>query len=170
MAADLGPCELIDGEVVLMSPGGFGRSACVGNIHFVIRSFIEGKSLGHVLTSELGLHVRRQPPRSRGADVAYISYNRLPKENPPWGFLTVPPELIVELSRDDITWQKVEEKIADYHAFGVDEVWYVDPEARTLRRFPRSGTPSVIHDGDFVDGGVILPGFRVPLTRFFDGL
>jgi hypothetical protein len=57
---------------------------------------------------------------------------------------------------------------ADYHKLGVDMVWVVDPFTRTLKKYPRGGRPEIAHDGSEIDGGRILPGFKVPIARFFE--
>lgn len=168
IAHELGPCELIDGEVVTLSPGGTHHSFFTGQIHGILREFVRAHGLGRVMTNEAGLHVRRDPPRSRGADILFISYERLPKGPMPHGFLRVPPELIVEVFGDEVTWPEMEEKIEDDHGFGVDMVWVADPQTRTVKKFPRGGPPEIVHDGSEIDGGAALPGFRLPIARFFD--
>lgn len=168
MASEEGPCELIDGEVVPLSPGGYEHSLSSGNIFSLLREFVSARKLGRVLTNEVGVHVSDEPPRTRGADVAYVSYKRLPRHKAPKGFLPVPPDLIVEVFGSDSSWQRIEEKIADYHRLGVDMVWVADPYTRTVKRFPRGGAQDVVHDPGEIDGGEVLPGFKVSVSKFFD--
>jgi Uma2 family endonuclease len=129
---------------------------------------VSAHKLGRVLTGETGTHIQSELPRCRLADVSFLSYQRAPKGQVPSGFLRVPPELIAEVLSEDDTWTAMEEKIRDYHRTGVDMVWVADPQTRTVRVFPRGGTPSVVHDGSEIDGGAILPGFKAPIARFFD--
>ena len=159
-------CELIDGEIVEMAPPECLHSVASSQVHGILRDFVRPKKLGYVLCGETGLHIRSDLPRCRGADVLFISYKRLPKGNIPQGFLRVPPELIVDILSD--TWSVMDEKVDDYHRTGVDMVWVVDPKTRTVKKFPRGGKPAVIHDGGEIDGGKILPGFKVPVSRIFD--
>lgn len=168
IAESLGPCELLDGEVVRLSPAGFWHSVVTGNIYTALSEFVRGQGLGRVLTNEVGLHLTQDPPRSRGADVLFVSYRRIPKESPPTGFLTVPPELIVEIFGDEASWPEMESKVTDYHQFGVDMVWVADPHTRTVKRFPRSGSPDVVHDGQEIVGESVLPGFRLQIAALFD--
>jgi Uma2 family endonuclease len=119
------------------------------------------------LPSELGLHVNRQERRTRGADIAYISYKRLPPGKPKKGFLTVPPELIVEVFGEEDSWVEIEKKIEDYHNFGVDMVWVAVPDTATVRVYPRGGQAYTLGPDDEVDGGEILPGFRVKVAKCF---
>ncbi|MCY3018440.1 MAG: Uma2 family endonuclease [Planctomycetota bacterium] len=160
--------ELIDGEIVEHMGGGYTHSFVTGSICVILGNFVNAHKLGRVLTGETGMHIRWELPRCRLADVSYLSYQRAPKGAVPSGFLRVPPELIVEVLSEDDTWTDIEEKIKDYHNTGVDMVWVADPQTRTVRVFPRGGMPSVVHDGSEIDGGAILPGFRIPIARFFD--
>ena len=168
LADELGPCELIDGEVRTLSPGGFRHSSTAQRIAFLLGGFVSEHKLGRVLGCEVGIHISQNPPRSRGADVVFISYKRLPLGAEPEGFLTVAPELVVEVFGLRDSWERLNEKVADYHRIGVDMVWVADPFTRTVRKFPRGGKPEIVHEGGTIDGGAILPGFSVPVVRFFE--
>ena len=122
---------------------------------------------GRVLTNETGVVVKRDPDSVRGADVLFISYQRLPATEQWEGFLRQPPELVAEVLGADESWKKMEEKIAEYHAFGVDLVWVADPRMLAVRLCPRGGEPSVLHGSDELTGGNVLPGFRCKVSEFF---
>jgi Uma2 family endonuclease len=158
--------ELIDGEIVEMAPAGGEHSFVSGQIYSILREFVHNRKLGFVLTNETGIQIRSDPPRTRGADVMFISRKRLPKGKLPKGFFQVAPELIAEVISEP--WTEMEEKVKDYHDTGVDMVWVADPKTRTVKKFPRNGKPEIVHDGSDIDGGKILPGFKVPIARFFD--
>ncbi|MGD0090405.1 MAG: Uma2 family endonuclease [Planctomycetota bacterium] len=168
LAARLGPCELIDGEVRILSPEGVKHSRTSSRICTVLDRFVTPPKLGRVATNAVGIHISNDPPRSRGADVVYISFQRLPADQEPEGFLTVPPELVVEVFGLKDSWEEMAKKVADYHRLGVDTVWVADPFTRTVRKFPRGGQPEIIHEGASLDGGAILPGFSVAVVRFFE--
>jgi Uma2 family endonuclease len=163
-----GPCELIDGEIVSMAPGGADHGEASGNISFVLMEFVRAQKLGRVLLNETGLHIAGESPRSRGMDCAYISFARWPKSEKIPGFLRAAPELVVEVFGETNTWEELDEKVADYHRTGVDLVWVADPHTRTVKVYPKDGETSLIHDGQEIDGGVALPGFRAAIARFFD--
>jgi Uma2 family endonuclease len=103
----------------------------------------------------------------RGADVAFVSFERLPRGAKPEGFLTVPPELIVEVLGDDSSWREMEKKIAEYHAFGVDNVWVIDARMLALRIYPRGGQPMTLH-GDAEAASSYPAGFRCLVREFFE--
>src|ERR1700686_3424552 len=165
----LGPCELVRGEIVRMSPGGFRHSKVTGRAFFLLEVHNLAHQLGHVLTGEAGFIVRREPDTVRGADVAFISYKRLPQDKRASGFLEQPPELVIEVLSDDKSWTETEEKIDEYHAAGVDLVWVLDPRTLTLRAYGRGASPVLLHGSNAASADPLVPGFSCRVADFFAG-
>jgi Uma2 family endonuclease len=168
VAPILGPCELVKGEIVAMSPGGIAHSRVIGNAFALLDAHVRPRRLGRVLTGEAGVVVARRPDTVRGADVAFISYERLPREAPEEGFLSQPPELIIEVLGKDTSWEKMDEEVAEYHGLGVDLVWVLDPQTETLRTDPRGRTPIVLRDAQEASADPFVPGFSVCVAQFFE--
>jgi Uma2 family endonuclease len=168
MAHRLGPCELVSGEIIAMSPGHYTHSRVTMNIAFILESYARRSKHGRTLTNEAGLVTSAADDTVRGADVTFISFKRLPAHKERRGFLRQPPELVVEVLGAEETWQSVEEKVADYHEFGVDMVWVADPNTLSVRLYPRRGEPRVLHEKDEISGGRLLPGFRCRVAEFFE--
>ena len=167
VAEVLGPCELENGAIIPMSPGGFRHSKITGRAFFLLEAHNHAHHLGHVLTGEAGFIVRRGPDTVRGADVVFISYRRLPKETPIPGFLEVPAELIIEVLSDDTSWAEMEKKIGEYHAAGVDLVWVLDPRTLTLRTYARGAAPVLLREADTANADPHVPGFSCRVADFF---
>ena len=51
---------------------------------------------------------------------------------------------------------------------GVLLVWVVDPTSRTVEEFTSPDNRLVLHEGDCLTGGSVLPGFSLPVGRLFD--
>ena len=113
VAEVLGPCKLVNGQIVPMSPGGFRQSEITSRACFLLESHNRVRRLGWVLAGEAGFIVHRGPDTVRGVDVAFISYRRLPKDTQTTGFLELPAELIIEVLSDDVSWSEMETKIGD---------------------------------------------------------
>ena len=169
VAEVLGPCELVDGEVIPMSPGGFRQSEITGRACLLLGAHNRAHRMGRVLTGESGFIVRREPDTVRGADIAFISYQRLPKDTPVTGFVEVPAELIIDVLSDDVSWAEMEKKIGEYHAFGVDLVWVLDPRTLTLRSYARGASPVLLRDADTASADPHVPGFSCRVSDFFAG-
>lgn len=168
VAQVLGSCELVKGEIIPMSPGGILHSLVTANAFRVLDAHCRPLKIGRVLTGEAGVIVARRPDTVRGADVAFISYQRLPKGPTEHGFLKQPPELVIEVLSMDTSWEKMEEKVADYHAMGVDLVWVLDPQTMTLRAYPLGRPAALFRDTDLASADPHVAGFSVVVGAFFE--
>ncbi|MGH8070988.1 MAG: Uma2 family endonuclease [Candidatus Entotheonellia bacterium] len=160
---DIGPCELIDGRIVPMSPTGGRHGIIESRLGSALSVFVQQQNLGWVLTGEVGIYIRRNPDRVRGADIVFLSRERWP-EGPPEGFLEGALGLVVEIMSPNDRWQEVRQKIAEYFSIGVRWVWIVEPENRAVLVF-RSSTdfqPCGAEDS-FVGEGA-LEGFTLPVA------
>ena len=169
VAEVLGPCELVNGEIIPMSPGGFRHSKVTLRASFLLEAHNQAHRLGHVLTGETGIIVRRGPDTVRGADVAFISYQRLPRDAQISGFLEQAPELIIEVLGDDRSWSEMEEKIGEYHAAGVEIVWVLDSRTLSLRAYARGASPVLLREPDTASADPHMPGFSCRVADFFAG-
>lgn len=162
---DIGPAELIDGRIIPMSPTGGEHGRLESELAAMLRAFVLAHKLGWVIAGEAGIYTRRNPDRVRGMDVAFISFARLPRL--PAGFLTVAPELVVEIISPTDRWGDVETKIDEYLAIGVDCVWVVDPAARNVRIFRPGARVTRFAEDDILRGEGLLTGLEIPLAELF---
>jgi Uma2 family endonuclease len=189
---DLGRCELVRGRIVLAHPTSRSHARVEAAFARELGNFVEPRGLGEVLVGEAGVSTARDPDTVRGADVAFLSAERAARCRPK-GFLDVAPDLIVEVLSPGDRPKDVEEKIAEYLSAGVRLVWVADPECKTVRvhrgsdewgavgtRGPpgtetvppqevASSTVEELSGDDDLSGESVLPGFRVPVRRFFGG-
>ena len=84
-----------------------------------------------MLTNDSGVVTERGPDTVRGADVAYYSYERIPRGPLPNHYLDVVPELILEVRSPSDRWPNVLFKVAEYLEAGVVIVVVLDDESRT---------------------------------------
>ncbi len=164
---DIGPCELINGRIVPMTPTGDEHGAVETNIAAELQSFVREHNLGKVRSGEVGIYVRRNPDTVRAADVLYVSNERYARKGS-GAFLDVSPDLVVEILSPSDTWTDVTQKLRDYFAIGVRMVWVVDPTARSIHAYR---SPTEIREftaNDALPGDDILPGFSVPVARLFE--
>jgi Uma2 family endonuclease len=168
LAPELGPCELVRGEVVPMSPGGFEHSQISGSVAGLLGGWARKTRSGRILTNEAGLITERGPDTVRGADVAYYSYRRLPRGREPTGFVDVPPELVVEIVGKGQGWRAMMEKAAEYLRMGVDRVWVIDPRKRSLHVFRPDAPPEKLDTKRRLKDADILPKFSCRVSEFFE--
>ena len=162
---DIGRCELIDGRIVYMSPVGGEHSFVEFNIGAELRTFARQQKIGWVLGGEVGIFIRRNPDRIRGADVAFVSKKQL--AHPPRGFLEVAPELVIEIISPNDRWEDVRAKIGDYFSIGVERVWIVEPAKRTVLVYRSNTQFQEFAESDTLNGEGILEGFSLAVAEIF---
>jgi len=164
---DIGPCELINGRIVPMTPTGDEHGAVEMNIAAELRAFVREHNLGKVRCGEVGIYVRRNPDSVRAADVLYVSNERYARKGSS-AFLDVSPDLVVEILSPSDTWTNVTQKVRDYFAIGVRMVWVVDPTTRSISAYRSPTDIREFTANDTLPGDDILPGFSVPVARLFE--
>ncbi len=145
------------GDVIQMSPT-FTHAAVQGAIvtHFNIwlwQGALPGYQAGTEPTYDLG-DWRCQP------DVA-IDLRRgkvIPQEA---------PLVAVEVRSDSNTWPELREKARRYLEHGTQMVWLVDTDERAVEIRRASEPVQTLHSDDIIDGGALLPGFRVSVRELF---
>jgi Uma2 family endonuclease len=65
LAGQAGPCDLVRGEVIALSPGGFSHSLVIMNTAGLLWEWARRTGLGRTVTGETGLVVERQPDSVR---------------------------------------------------------------------------------------------------------
>jgi Uma2 family endonuclease len=164
---DLGSRELVNGRIVHLSPAQPIHGFYEGRLGIPLGLYAQSSGRGHVLFGEVGLWTRRGPDTVRGADLVFISRERWARRNRQ-GFLTIPPELAVEILSPDDRRGEVMEKVEEYIALGIDLVWIVDPEHRCVLAY-RGSLFDVerFEEGDLLVDEAILPGFSVSVADLF---
>ena len=77
------------------------------------------------------------------------------------------PLLAVEIRSDSNTWRELRAKAARYLQHGTRMVWLVDADERTLELHAPDAPPQTLRGDDIIDGGAVLPGFRLPVSDLF---
>jgi len=164
---DIGPCELLEGRIVPMSPTGGKHAIFELNFGEFLKSFVKRNELSRVMVGEVGVYIRRSPDTIRAADVAYVSNERYAR----WqktGFLDVAPDLVVEILSPDDRWGEVTSKLRDYFSIGVRLVWVADPDTKTVYSHRSLTDVREFTDKDTLPGDDVLPGFSVPVAILFE--
>lgn len=156
-------CELIDGTLV-EKPMGFRESVYGNELSRLLANFVKERKLG-LLAGADGT-IRMRPGRVRIPDVAFYSWARLPNGVPDEPIPQVAPNLAVEVLSKSNTPREMQQKLKDYFAAGVELVWLIDPVSRTVEVHTPSGVQRLT-SSDTLDGGSVLPGFRVPVNEIF---
>ncbi|HEX5138409.1 MAG TPA: Uma2 family endonuclease [Planctomycetota bacterium] len=160
----IGRCELIRGELHMMSPSGAEHGLVAGNMFKAIAIHVDAHGLGKSFAAETGFQISRDPDTVRAPDVAFV---RAGRPIPPRGFYVGAPDLAVEVLSPDDRPGYVREKVAEWLESGARAVWVVDPRDRTVTVHERR-RESVTHgEADTLRGGSVLPGFELAVRAVF---
>ena len=163
---DIGPCELIDGVIVSMSPTGERHGFLASRLSSLLYQFSQETQAGWVMGGEVGIYIRREPDRIRAADIAFWSKRRRP-DGPSTGFSEVAPDLVVEILSPTDRWPEINEKISDYFSVGVGELWIVEPSDETVFVYHSPEQRTALRRGDTLSGSGPLNGFELPTDELF---
>jgi len=163
-----GHYELIDGEIVPVSPTSSTSSRVTNTFAFFITGHVRSRRLGAVYSAEGGFVIFPGRPVVRCPDVAFVRADRLPPESEGDKFPRLAPDLVVEVISPSDAMADVLDKVAMWLAAGVRLLWLADPAARRITVYAPGREPVILGEGEDLDGEHVLPGFRVPVAEFFE--
>lgn len=163
---DIGPCELVEGRIVPMSPSGGEHGVITFLIGSVLTQFVRARKLGWILGGETGVYTRRNPDTVRGMDVAFLSKQRAP-QGPGKKYLTIAPELVVEVISPSNRWSEIRQKIDEYFSIGVERVWVVEPDERSVLVYRAANSFEKLNVDDTLSGEGLLSDFVLPIADLF---
>ncbi len=161
-------CELVDGVLVEKAMG-YSESLLAALLIEVLNAFVRARNLG-LVTAPDGT-MRLWAGRVRMPDVAFTSWDRMPgRRRPTRPVPDLAPNLAVEVLSQSNTPAEMRLKRQDYFTAGVQLVWEVNPDARTVSVYTAREDATVLAETDTLDGGSVLPGFALPLRDLFGEL
>ena len=156
--------ELVDGEIVV-SPAGMRHSEVAINIGGLIWEFLQKNPIGKLYASDVGIAFPDGNVRS--PDVTYVSIAKLPEGRSPETFGEVIPDLAVEVLSPSDSLKELGRKIGEFLENGVPIVWLVDPARQTVTVYRSLTETQQLTSKDTITAEPVLPGFSVPINRFF---
>ena len=160
--------ELIRGVLHQTVSVGLRHGEIVIKLGFLLTLFIQPLRLGRLVGSDAGILLERRPDTVREPDIAFISAKKLPLDVDVPGYSQVVPDLVVEIASPSDSIAAVNDKALMWLGFGVQIVWVVFPESRTLEVHSASAPPVLLGEGDQLDGGAVLPGFTCQVSQIFE--
>jgi Uma2 family endonuclease len=169
-----GKAEIVNGEVMLMSPAGdlptpTGHPAA-GAIYVSLRQYERNVSGGRAYTDNAGFKVNLPNRGSFSPDAAFYVGPRTGGK-----FLEGAPVFAVEVRSEGDYGPQVEqalaEKRADYFEAGTLVVWDVDllrEEVVRVYRYADPENPRVFRRGEVAEAEPAVPAWRMPVDDLFD--
>jgi Uma2 family endonuclease len=165
-----GKAELVNGEIVLMSPTGGVPGRAGGEIYISLRQYERQYGGGYAFPDNVGFTVNLPHRESFSPDAAW--YTGALRGG---GFLEGAPVFAVEVRSENdygpVAEQEMAAKRADYFACGTLVVWDVDVLRDQLIRIYRSSdpeTPTITRSGEVADAEPAVPGWRMTIDELIE--
>lgn len=163
--------EVVNGEIVTMSPTGFLHSVVTGNVYDILRAHVKQHRLGYVAGDSLIYVLRRDADNIRIARVPDVSFVR--RDSIPAFDFDKPfpgaPSLAVEVVSPSESEEETLAKVRDYLAYGTEEAWVIYPNQVEVHVYRRD-TPKTIRvytADDVLESEALLPGLSAHVSEFF---
>jgi Uma2 family endonuclease len=166
-----GSYEYVNGRYVEKPSMGARSNRMAFKLMKRLDDFVEANGLGHCFGENLPYKIfPSDPKKSRIPDGSFVRAGRLPGEEVPAGFMTIPPDLAIEVVSPNDEVENLFERIGDLMGAGVRLLWVIDPASRQVHVHRADGTATRLGDADSLGGEDVIPGFACPLGELFDSV
>ena len=159
--------ELIRGVLQKTVASGLEHGEILVRLGAALGSFVKPKKLG-TLVAGTGFWLERDPDTVRKADIAFASAKKIPLDACIPGYAEVAPDLVIEIHSFNESLREVHDKARMWLSHGVNLVWAVYPDTRTVDVHRPDQPVATVTDDGTLDAADVLPGFTCPLTSIFD--
>jgi Uma2 family endonuclease len=168
--ADEALYEILDGKRVELPPMGAYAVRVAFKLGAKMEHFAETRELGVAITESL-FRLQSEPNLQRRPDAAYVSFQRWPKgRRIPFGNAwDVVPDLVVEVVSPTNYAEEFPTKVREYFEAGVRRAWIIYVHESLVYEYDSPISIRVFTRQDTLDGGEVIPGFRLPLSDLFEG-
>lgn len=163
-------CELIEGEIVHMSPPGGMHGVVGGALLGLLNAHVRKHRLGVIVAAETGFVVSRNPDTVLAPDGAFIRRDRIKAAGVPKAYFSEAPALVWEVVSPRDTVSEVAAKMRRWLQAGVELAWVVDPIGRTLTVYRAIDDIRVLTEKDVLSGESVVPGFECKVSELFADL
>jgi Uma2 family endonuclease len=160
--------EIVNGEQVEIPHMGRLAGLFASVLAHYLQAFGTQHKLGVAAVEVLFRLGPNQP--ARRPDIAFVAYDRwttptvLVDDPPEW---EVVPNLAIEVVSPTNTAVEIQDKIQEYFSAGVQLVWVVYPRHRRIYVYDSPTQIRILLETDDLDGGTVLPGFRLNVATLF---
>ncbi|HEY3330703.1 MAG TPA: Uma2 family endonuclease [Capsulimonadaceae bacterium] len=158
--------ELIKGELIPMSQTSRFHGLYTNDLAAYVTIYVLEHDMGECYAAESGFLLARDPDTVLAPDFAFVRKERIAELNPD-GFVTGPPDLVLETKSPRDSLRGLKKKMARWLEYGAKVGLLIIPEEQTLTVYLSGAEPILLMREDTLAVDDVLPGFSLQLTRLF---
>lgn len=159
--------ELIEGKLKMMSPAGSEHGKVAARILGRLMIHVEKHDLGEVFAAETGFRIAVNPDTVRAPDAAFVSHQRLQTVEPTKAYLSLAPDLVVEVVSPSDAFSEVESKALQWLNAGCQLVLVADPDNETLQVYRDSQQRQDFRAGENFESGDVCKNWSLKVNDVF---
>ena len=160
--------ELVDGELIEMPPAGLEHGGVGSGLVAELWNHVRSRRLGRVFGPDTGFRIFPERNLAYAPDVSFVTAERIATVEDYSKMGRLAPDLVVEVVSPSDRMPDVLAKVRNYLLAGVRLVWVVEPSLRSVTAFVHDRESRHYAEDDVLDGGDVLPEFRLPVADIFD--
>lgn len=164
--------ELVRGELVSRQWAGMRDGLASTNILFSLWTHVKENNLGMAYPANTGFLIESGPDHVRAPSVAFVERERvevvMSDEKYRDRYFPGAPDLAVEVVIPSDTYYYMNGKIADWLNTGARMVIVVIANIPLVKVYRSQTDFDVLTEADTLDGGDVVPGWRMPVSEIFE--
>ena len=162
--------ELVNGNLV-EKPVSVLSGLVVARTSRLLDAYCHSHRLGVVLSSSNGLQCfPNDPDNIRKPSLTFVKRERLSQKHLREDFLTIAPDLAVEVVSAHDQASGLNERVEEYVGAGIPLVWVIDPLNEIIMIHRGDGSTAKLRRHDRLSGEGIVPGFECTVAELLPEL
>jgi Uma2 family endonuclease len=155
--------ELVDGEnEIRIAEARRGRIGA--KLIVKLGTFLENNPIGEIYNATMIFQVGANKWMP---DVSVVSSANISEKHTTSGKWHILPDLVVEIIPPDELWEKVHNKVREYFAAGVQQVWLISQREQQVMIYDSPTQIKIVTAAEDLTSEALLPGFKCRVADLF---
>ena len=151
----------------MMSPAGSEHGKVAARILVSLGIHVVEHEIGEVFAAETGFRIASNPDTVRAPDAAFVSHHRLESAEPTKAYLSLAPDLVVEVISPNDSFSEVEAKALQWLNAGCRLVLIADPYNETLQVYREPKQRQIFRAGEQFESGDVCENWILKVNEVF---